>query len=644
MEYTAFEIRNFKGIEHLKLELGTGASGSIFTLVGLNESGKTTVLEAIGYFDKKEKHLESLYEEEFRYGDVHDLIPMKRKANFNDSISVSATLLLSGQEKSEIADFAKRAVQYRMDPTSISDSVTITSELHFSDSTYHTTKNLWEISLPGKPLRGRKDRDLLHYDKKKWLEVVGFLRNRLPSILYFPTFLFEFPSRIYLELTEDESPTNAYYREIVQDVLDSLDDDLEIQQHIVKRALRGGYNNKRNLDSVLNKMGNVVTKTVFERWNEVFDRKIPKKDIVVTCDVEETTAGETSAQKVYLQFMIKDGDSVYLITERSLGFRWFFCFLLFTQFRQHRKTQTDTLFLFDEPASNLHSKAQTQLIRSFAKITETTGKIVYSTHSHYMINPRWLENAYIVRNEGLTYDDGDRDYDYSSQDTDVKVERYRHFVGQNPEKVTFFQPILDTLDYVPSNLEYIPQATFLEGKNDYYLIEYFRSISDGTSSSFGFIPGIGASGLDTVLALYLGWGRQFLVLLDDDKEGRKNKNRYQREWMLADDQVFTLADVDKSWSGSSTQHLIEDEDIERLRSEFYPSSTRKLTKKQIVKAIQELLMREESRIFSPNTVSRFLHIVDFCAAKLGFVPILVETAQAPIVTLAREVSRESRLG
>ena len=31
-------------------------------------------------------------------------------------------------------------------------------------------------------------------------------------------------------------------------------------------------------------------------------------------------------------------------------------------------------------------------------------------------------------------------------------------------------------------------------------------------------------------------------------------------------------------------------------------------------------------------------------ALLGFVPILVETAQAPIVTLAREVSRESRLG
>ena len=551
MEYSSFEIQNFKGIEHAEIDLSGAPGGSIFTLVGLNESGKTTVLEAIGYFQAKEKHLESLYDDDYRHGDVHDLIPMKKKANFNESVVISATLKFSSLDKSKISQFARTNVEYVIEPPSISDYVTIRTEVRFASSNYQGTNNYWTLELPGKTNRGRKVRELLQYDKEKWMMVIGFIREQLPSILYFPTFLFEFPSRIYLQPDDEESSTNVYYREIIQDILDSLNDGLEIKEHIVDRVLDGGYFKRRSLESVLNKMSNVITKTVFERWNEVFDRKIPRKDIVVQYDIEEGSSkkeGHTGepTPRVYLQFMLKDGDSIYLITERSLGFRWFFCFLLFTQFRQHRRLRTDTLFLFDEPASNLHSKAQTQLIGSFAKITEASGKIVYSTHSHYMINPQWLENAYIVRNEGLRYDEVERDYDYSSQDTEIKLVKYRQFVGENSDKVTYFQPILDTLDYAPSTLEFVSDAVFLEGKNDYYLITYFGK------SDVSFVPGFGASGLDTAIALYLGWGRDFIILLDADKEGRRNRERYLREWLLKEEQVFTLADIDSAWTGKST--------------------------------------------------------------------------------------------
>lgn len=50
MRYTHFEIENFKGIASLRLDLDSAPLSNIHTLVGLNESGKTTVLEAMDYF------------------------------------------------------------------------------------------------------------------------------------------------------------------------------------------------------------------------------------------------------------------------------------------------------------------------------------------------------------------------------------------------------------------------------------------------------------------------------------------------------------------------------------------------------------------------------------------------------------------
>jgi len=61
------------------------------------------------------------------------------------------------------------------------------------------------------------------------------------------------------------------------------------------------------------------------------------------------------------------------------------------------------LFLLDEPASNLHSTAQAQLLKSFEKLPS----LIYTTHSHHMINPKWLEGTYVVKNEGLNYGEND---------------------------------------------------------------------------------------------------------------------------------------------------------------------------------------------------------------------------------------------
>lgn len=612
MEYVGFEIINFKGIDSIKIDLQRKPTGPVVTLVGLNESGKTTVLEAISYFDTKEKHLESLYEEEFRHGDVNDLVPLKKKANFNEEIKIKARISLDNQDRNEIVQYAKKNLQFNINSELLGDQFSITKKLKFERSIYKSTVSTWNINISGKSPRAKKEKRLFDHDSEKWKKLTTYIGEKVPSILYFPTFLFEFPARIYLHEDENEAITNSYYRAIVQDILDSLNDDLNIEEHIVERAIDGGIFKRRSLGSVLNKMGNVVSKTVFERWNEIFDRKVPRKDIQILYDVEEIQpAAEGITYKVFLEFEIKEGDSVYLITERSLGFRWFFCFLLFTQFRAYRKSQKNTLFLFDEPASNLHSKAQIQLLKSFAKITEHGGTIIYSTHSPYMINAQWLENAFIVRNDGLKYEEPESEYEYSSRETNIKVQRYRTFVGENPDKETYFQPILDTLDYVPNNLEFIPDALMVEGKNDFYILKYFESLITDSDNPLGILPGAGAGGLDPLISLYLGWGRKFAIILDDDDAGRKAKEKYIKEWYISDKNVITLRDISEEWKGYELEKLISQKDREHICNTHYENkSLKKLSKKDICRAIQEMSLKNDKMKFSSETLDAFKKVLN----------------------------------
>lgn len=607
MEYLGFHIRNFKGVSDQKIVLSRRPEGSVFALVGLNESGKTTVLEAVSYLERGEKHLQSLYKEEFQHGDVHDLIPMKKKANFSESIRVTATLSLSDSDKSKIAKYSEKSLKFIIDPNNLPNEFHITREMQFENSEYKGTQYMWQLQFIGKPIRGRKMRSLFDYDREKWNSLIRKIQSDIPSILYFPTFLFEFPPRIYVSAEESESRTNEYYRSIIKDILDSLGENLNISEHIVNRARLGKQSAERSLESVLNKMGTAVSRTIFEMWNDMFTTNIQRKDIIIKCHTEDND-GENDS--VYLNFSIKDGDDVYMIKERSLGFRWFFCFLLFTQFRKYRKENKNTLFLFDEPASNLHSRAQTQLLNSFEKIIgEEQGKIIYSTHSQHMINPAWLENTYIVSNEGA-YDTEESEYEYSSRYTDIRISQYREFANQHPDKQTYFQPILDTLDYAPSSLELISDSVLVEGKNDFYMLNYFEKVILGNRESLSVVPGTGANTLDTMIGLHLGWGKKFVILLDDDREGRKCRRRYITKWYLPESQVVTLGTISPEWKNFKMENLISSQDIETIKDHFCPDSRKnQISKKEIAKAFQEKLMRKDSSGISNETKSAFQKLI-----------------------------------
>src|SRR5690606_5363175 len=104
----------------------------------------------------------------------------------------------------------------------------------------------------------------------------------------------------------------------------------------------------------------------------------------------------------YFTLKIKDKDgTVYSVDERSKGALWYLSFLMKTEFRSKkmRRNFGKPVFLIDEPASNLHSTAQQNMINDFKMLAEDTS-IIYTTHSQYLISLDNIKNTYVIEKKG----------------------------------------------------------------------------------------------------------------------------------------------------------------------------------------------------------------------------------------------------
>ena len=101
MKIIAFRIKNYKGIKDTTISL-KGNKGSIYTLVGLNESGKTTILEAINNFSHDVDGIHAIAQKSISTDPIEALVPKKKKDNFNGDIIVAAQVRFDENDIAEL--------------------------------------------------------------------------------------------------------------------------------------------------------------------------------------------------------------------------------------------------------------------------------------------------------------------------------------------------------------------------------------------------------------------------------------------------------------------------------------------------------------------------------------------------------------
>ena len=311
-------------------------------------------------------------------------------------------------------------------------------------------------------------------------------------------------------------------------------------------------------------MNNTLQETFTQKWRDL-------------SGVEEIDQTEIAFQesKRYFEIKVTEKDgTTYSVHERSKGAIWYLAFLMKTEFRRKklREGSGKPIYLIDEPASNLHSTAQLNMVSDFVKLVEDT-TVIYTTHSQYLISPNNVKNTYVV----------------SRKDGTVSCVKWGDYIKGKDVNVSYYQPLYDCLKIVPNSFD-IPweKAIITEGPSDATTLELMQVIL-GEEPTHVIYPGTSASNLSTLISLNIGWSASFRVLLDSDAEGRKQKARYMKEFGLQDCQF-----VMHSKKRPEIEKMFDQSELIKLYQFAFGEQVKSVNKKQYLELIRMLLVKAKA--------------------------------------------------
>ena len=131
-----------------------------------------------------------------------------------------------------------------------------------------------------------------------------------------------------------------------------------------------------------------------------------------------------------------------------------------------------------------------------------------------------------------------------------------------------------------------------------------------------FVPGTGAGSLDPLIRLYVGWARNFVILLDADGEGEAQKNRFSNLFgALVKERIFTLADLNPAWSKRGMERMFTDADSLTIQRTGFPGTT-VFHKTHFARALQELTLTKRSVALKDTTIVDFTLLFNALHVKL----------------------------
>lgn len=285
---------------------------------------------------------------------------------------------------------------------------------------------------------------------------------------------------------------------------------------------------------------------------------------------------------LYFFIYDKDESTPFRPQQRSKGMQWFLSFFLTLQ----AEATDNSIILIDEPGLYLHPKAQEDVLRVLETISEDN-QVLLTTHSPYLIDPNRLERVRLVARD---------------QDNRTFVENKVH-KGADKDTMT---PVITAIGLdVTKSLVFSPKFNVLvEGISDYYYFEAFKRCfveQIPHVEEIQFVPNVGAQQIPNMAALLFGWEIDFVVVLDNDKEGKSVQTRLIKDLHLDKDRIIFICDE----SNKSVEDLFDEKDfIEHVLPEGWKGKEGKNSTK--VKDNKALLAKQ----FNSNVEEILPHLCD----------------------------------
>jgi len=529
MKLTKIEVQNFKSIKEIDFDIKKYGSSYTTMLLGINESGKSNVLEAMSFLDTPTK--------EFDYYEYHN-----QKDEDGEPVDLWFSLafeqketcpneLRKGMEGGDLLTFEVseivKNVYLQKDETKFSESfdfkiTKIPSGLYVSGSgeTFKISKTKEDDSF-----------------RELTTEVFKELFSQKVQIIikkYVPPVIFWKPSEEYLISTEDLNSfaENSYSKPALRNIF-----------------LLAGYKNTESIKAAVATIANGQHRSrltsKLQTDLDAYIKKVWKHNIDIIIDITETGQFTLS---------IKDSGEEnkhdrLSIAGRSEGARHFLSLILSLSIENKNESRKSQLILIDEPEAHLHPSGIRDLRDELLNIG-TNNHLFVSTHSPFLVDRKKKERNIIIRKNSSALTEKVL---IDSESSVIDDEVLREAFGLEVYK--------DLLN---------PHSILVEGSSDKKILAKVLELKG--KNEYGITNGHG-SNIDTLASKLNDVDISVLVVVDDDAPGKIYKTKIVKiGGSFSATNVFTIRDLVGS--------VIDGATIEDMLGKGYVESTFKSAYKE----------------------------------------------------------------
>lgn len=371
MKLLSLTIKNFRSIENETFTIVEVEGTHTFTLIGINESGKSSFLKAISLVDDDEEKV--IFPKDYFEESEPISITLDYQLESQEEKDIKNTLAEKGFEKDIISKIKieKVAICATFDPVANAPKKVF-------DQIVFQKKVFDDYTLQGdKPVKKDSQQTQEDFDLEKYFEA------------HLPKYFWKISHRIVFWKSDSKHLINEQIN------LDTFATDPEnisiplmncfelagISQDKIAAQIAKLKTDDAEIDNLEEKLGDKVTSHIKKVWpNHPIKIKFKINNSLLTLLVED--------EKVKYKSKTTE--------QRSDGFRQFISFLLTISAESATNQLSNSLLLLDEPETHLHPQAQEYLKDELIKITrnDENNIVFFATHSNYMIDKDHIERCF----------------------------------------------------------------------------------------------------------------------------------------------------------------------------------------------------------------------------------------------------------
>lgn len=368
---------------------------AITTIVGMNESGKTSFLQAVAktnYFND---------DEDFKFDTTQDY-PRNELVDFENSneeveiikcdYEISEELLKLIESEVGKGVFTVKTFSYSCNYKKTSNTVSgITANqkkyleiksqsIVLSKETRDAIKNINSLQEVANLAAQEGDTDLTNFKAEikkivdagsNWDNTLAqhifskLIRSKMPKFWYFDDY-YHLGGKV--NINELNNGTNDEKTKTAKALFELA--------RIKPEEIISSSDYERFV-ALLEASSNKITKEIFNYWST-------NKNLDIEFRIQDKTTPQGHLQKLLDIRVRSQRHRISLpLDRRSKGFNWFFSFIIWFSKIQADKN-SDYILLLDEPGLNLHASAQADLLRFIEDLSKKY-QIIYTTHSPFMV-------------------------------------------------------------------------------------------------------------------------------------------------------------------------------------------------------------------------------------------------------------------